>query len=571
MATRGFNKAFNLQNLGLAGLVEAIAIVQFLPGHISKDNPLLWILLRVLGLHLVFYCVFWGLINPYVFSAIRHFPQPKVITGITMNTSSIANSSEAYTARAAYFDYMGKKPPGQHFLEWSEATPNDGLLLLRSPFNKSRLLVTKPRALADLLVTNAYDFVKPKRIRDFLRKVLGDGLIIVEGDVHKFQRKHAMPAFSFRPIKDLYPMMFQKAVALTQAISADLAEQPQGDEKTMSGKTEINSWASKVTLDIIGIAGMGKELNVLKNSDDPLVHDYEELLEPTGEKFLFFALSAFASRGVVKLFPWRMNEVFERCTTSLASICANLVREKRAAMKTGSDQHFDILSLLIRSNDFSDPQLVDQLLTFLAAGHETTSSALTWASYLLAKNPSIQTRLRAEIREAFPTNPCSDPNIDIAGILERLPLLNGVCNETLRLYPTVPITMRIAIRDTRLLDQPVPRGTEILLSPWAVNRSQELWGDDAREFVPERWIDGDKVNNNGGALSNYSFLTFLHGPRGCIGQGFAKAELRCLVAAFVGSFEWELNMKEEDIIPAGVVTIKPKNGLHLKLRIVGTW
>jgi cytochrome P450 len=277
----------------------------------------------------------------------------------------------------------------------------------------------------------------------------------------------------------------------------------------------------------------------------------------------------------VKMLPWKINEVFERCTTTLGAICARNVRERRESIKSKGDDHFDLLSLLIKSNDFSDAELIDQLLTFLAAGHETTSSALTWVCYLLAINPDYQTRLRSEVKEALPSNPLLDPSIDIVAVLERLPILNGVCNETLRLYPTVPITMRIAKRDTTLLDSRIPRGTEIMIAPWAVNRSRELWGDNAREFVPERWIDGEegnqKPNNHGGADSNYSLLTFLHGPRSCIGQGFARAELRCLVAAFICAFEWKLDMKKEDVMPMGVVTIKPEKGLHVKLRSIGKW
>lgn len=231
------------------------------------------------------------------------------------------------------------------------------------------------------------------------------------------------------------------------------------------------------------------------------------------------------------------------------------MRERREAIKNKGDDHFDVLSLLIESNDFSDAELIDQLLTVLAAGHETTSSALTWLCYLLAIHPEYQKRLRDEVKEAFPTNPVHDKELDIAAILERLPLLNGICNETLRLYPTVPITMRIAVRDTTLLESPIPRGTEIMVSPWAVNRQKELWGENASEFVPERWIEDGKPNNSGGADSNYSLLTFLHGPRSCIGQGFAKAELRCLVAAFIRVFSWELDMRQEDVTAAGVITI----------------
>jgi cytochrome P450 len=281
-------------------------------------------------------------------------------------------TNQVLGARLCYLHFMGQNPPGQHFLEWTRKTPSDGLLLLRSPFMTSRLLVTKPRALADLLAANAYDFVKPKPIRDFLRKVLGDGLIVIEGDAHRFQRKHTMPAFSFRHIKDLYPMMWRKAIALTEAVEEEIKRKPNDiDEKGPSGTAEINSWASKVTLDIIGLAAMGTEFNVLKNTDNQIVLNYEELLEPTKEKALFFLFSVFLGRRIVGMMPWGLNEVFERCTSSLGSICQDLVREKREVLKTKGEKkedHFDIVSILIQSNNFSDRELAEQLLTFLAAG-----------------------------------------------------------------------------------------------------------------------------------------------------------------------------------------------------------
>jgi cytochrome P450 len=269
---------------------------------------------------------------------------------------------------------MTKLPPGQHFLEWSIQTPNDGLLLLRSPFHKNRILVTKPKALADLLVKNPYDFVKPRTVRDFLRKVLGDGLIIVEGGIHRFQRKNTMPAFSFRHIKDLYPMMWRKAVLLTQTIATEIEEQPAPSppsgqhEKAPQKTTEITTWAGKVTLDIIGVAGLGAEFNAMKSLDHQLVKNYDELLEPVMEKLLFFLACISFTTKFVKKIPWSMNEMFYRTTASLREIGSKLVQDKRDAISTGSDDHFDILSLLIQSNNFSNDELVDQLLTFLAAG-----------------------------------------------------------------------------------------------------------------------------------------------------------------------------------------------------------
>jgi cytochrome P450 len=199
--------------------------------------------------------------------------------------------------------------------------------------------------------------------------------------------------------------------------------------------------------------------------------------------------------------------------------------------------------------------------------HETTSSAFTWLVYLLAVNPDAQRRTRDEVRAALPINPASDSNIDVSQVLESLPYLNGVCSDTLRLYPTVPITLRVAVRDSNIMGTPVPQGTEITISAWAISRSSKIWGPDALDFNPKRWIDVDgegncKPNKKGGVDGNYGQLTFLHGPRSCIGQNFAKAELRCFIAAFVKAFKWELVGKAEDIVPFGAITIKPKSGLH---------
>jgi cytochrome P450 len=102
-----------------------------------------------------------------------------------------------------------------------------------------------------------------------------------------------------------------------------------------------------------------------------------------------------------------------------------------------------------------------------------------------------------------------------------------------------------------------------------VNRYTALWGSDSTVFSLDKWIGEDgKPNTTGGVESNFANMTFLHGPRGCIGQGFAKAELRCLLATFVMRFRWDLGMKEEEVVPGGVVSIRPANGLHLKLQKV---
>lgn len=205
----------------------------------------------------------------------------------------------------------------------------------------------------------------------------------------------------------------------------------------------------------------------------------------------------------------------------------------------------------------------------IRGSHETTSSALTWSTHLLSKHPEMQKRLRSEIHENIPDpKALSDPSTDVASLLEGMPYLNGVCNEVLRLFPTIPVTARMTIKDTSVAGQFIPKNTLIFVVPWAINRNPKLWGPDAEEFKPDRWIDKEtgRATNNGGAESNFSFLTFLHGPRSCIGERFARAELRALLAAFVGSFEFQMADPNEIVAVAGTITSKPKNGMNLRLK-----
>jgi cytochrome P450 len=155
-------------------------------------------------------------------------------------------------------------------------------------------------------------------------------------------------------------------------------------------------------------------------------------------------------------------------------------------------------------------------------------------------------------------------------MLENLPYLNAVCNEVLRFIPPVPLIRRVATIPTTILGQEIPVGTQVLLCPYAISRSPELWGPDAGGFKPERWISPEtgKANNDGGMESNYANLTFSHGPRSCIGQGFAKAELRTLVAVFVARLRFALAKPAEDVVPVGIVSVRPKDGLVLRLESV---
>lgn len=187
--------------------------------------------------------------------------------------------------------------------------------------------------------------------------------------------------------------------------------------------------------------------------------------------------------------------------------------------------------------------------------------------YLLANHQEWQTALRDEVLQNLASFNDDSPQLsNLSVIMEGLPVLNGVINETLRLFPTIPATTRIAAHDTTLGGQHIPKNMEVLISPWVINRSPGGWGETANTFDPGRWIDNGRPNKHGHAKNNYDFATFLTGPRSCIGEQFARNELRCLVSAMVRRFEWTLGMPDSEVVPGGVITIRPKNGLQLKLK-----
>lgn len=197
---------------------------------------------------------------------------------------------------------------------------------------------------------------------------------------------------------------------------------------------------------------------------------------------------------------------------------------------------------------------------------------MIWAVYLLCKHPDIQQKLRDEVRTKLPPL-----NQDVsAAQIDDCQYLRAVCSEILRLWPPVSLTLRVAGCDTSINGQFIPKGTTVILAPWAVNTSTHLWGADALEFKPDRWLDANgKVNKQGGADSNFSFLTFLHGPRSCIGQRFAQAEFECLLAAWAGRFETTFEEGSElakgDFEIKGGITSKPKGGVWVRLKELEGW
>ncbi|KAL8381782.1 hypothetical protein RB595_005850 [Gaeumannomyces hyphopodioides] len=517
---------------------------------------------------------------PKLFSPLRHLPGPK--------DNSFWNGQQAR---------ISKEPTGAPMVDWFNSIPNDGLIRYLSILNLERLAPTSAKALQEILVTKNYDFEKPEDFRHTIGRILGVGILLAEGDEHKAQRRALNPAFGFRHIKDLVPVFWSKSVesvlAMTAQVDADVQPDAPGPR---TARLEASGWASRATLDIIGVAGLGRDFGAIANPDTELTRTYNHLFKPSRQAQLLGVLGLIIGGWAVSMLPISRNNDIQASSGIIRATCRDLIREKQAKLNerkkgeagnaTGGaagPRDVDILSVALESGGFSEENLVDQLMTFLAAGHETTASAMTWAVYLLSVHPGVQSRLRAEVRARLPA-PGSDGAASVTSIdIDRMPYLNAVCLEILRYFAPAPNTLRVSNKDTTVQGQFVPKGTRVMLVISALNRSTALWGPDAGSFNPDRWLDpvpgsgGEAytVNNNGGASSNYALMTFLHGPRSCIGSAFARAEFACLLAAWIGRFEFSLQeeeeMDEKNVDIKGGITQRPAKGMRVWARVMEGW
>lgn len=380
-----------------------------------------------------------------------------------------------------------------------------------------------------------------------------------------------MPAFSYRHIKNLYPAFWSKARELTQCLEKEL----KANQLSNVDVIEVRGWASRTTLDIIGLTGMDHDFNSLQDPHNSLSRQYRAM-RPSPSRLanligLFSALFSSKIAAVLLKLPLSQVKQVQAASDYVRNVCRNIIQEKQTKIKQGSTStDVDIISVALQSGTFTSENLVDQMMTFLAAGHGTTSDALQWSAYVLGKHIEIQKRLREEIRDKLPSISDTDNTISAAD-LDGLPYLHAFCNEVLRYYPSVLSTAREAVQDTIIAGYHIPKGTVFTIAPGMTNWDPELWGPDADQFDPERWMR-EGCANTGGVQNNYGFLTFLHGPRSCIGATFARAELACLVAALVGRFEMVLEDPDKEIELNGRgISSAPADGVRVKLNVVEGW
>ncbi|KAH8102301.1 cytochrome P450 [Cristinia sonorae] len=457
-------------------------------------------------------------------------------------------------------------------------------------FGSPRLYTHDERALNHIM-THSMDYQKPETARFNLTSVLGAGVLVTEGEQHRQQRRIMNPAFGPAQIRDLTSIFLEKSVKLRDLWQSEL------DAHGAPKRIDVLFGLSRMTLDVIGVAGFNYDFNALDPSKPPneLNSAFKTIFMGDVQLPIFGMLRMYIP--ALRLIPTARSRKTTSAMKVMHTIGMDLIREKKAAIlaekSTGGVekrdlQGRDLLTLLIKANmatdipesqRLSDEDVLAQVPTFIVAGHETTSTAVTWCLYALTQAPHVQTKLRDELLSVQTEMPTMDE-------LNALPYLDMVVKETLRVHAPVAQTVRVATRDDEIpVGKPyrdrygverdsisVAKGDFIMLPILAINRSKTIWGEDAHEFKPERWVNPpEAVSGIPGVWGH--LMTFIGGPRACIGYRFSLIEMKALLFVLVRAFEYELAVKPEDVTKKTSIVQRPlilsevENGSQMPLLI----
>ena len=229
-----------------------------------------------------------------------------------------------------------------------------------------------------------------------------------------------------------------------------------------------------------------------------------------------------------------------------------MIAEARQRPRSG---HLVSLLLAQQGDDapMSHQQLRDEVMSLLVGGHETSATTLAWTLYLIGKHKSVEQRLKSEI-EAGPGSAL--PSVSS---LQRMPYLNCVIEETMRLYPPVWFLMRRAAAADQIGGQRVSPGQLIFFSPYTLHRQRQIWRD-PESFIPERFDPGNEAG-----IDRWAYIPFSVGPRACVGRGLAMMQMQLILATVLQRYSIEL-ASDAAPQPEPMITLNPRGGVHARLR-----
>ncbi|KAI9354611.1 cytochrome P450, partial [Zopfochytrium polystomum] len=387
------------------------------------------------------------------------------------------------------------------------------------------LIISDPLLVEHILKTKMENYKKGEFFRSNFRELLGNGIFNADGEQWKRQRKLSSHLFTVKNFKTLVSQAFSESMISLVSVLDAAAE---------NGTTvNLVDLFLRFTMDGFCKVAFGTEINSLKASERPA-----------------FAVSFDRTQVNIRLrFAYPFYRLVEPFTSlgrqfqddvKVVGNFTNDIIERRLRDASSSDAlaSKDLLTMLARMQDddgkpIGSTELAQMLLNYIFAGRDSTGLALSWAFLMLERYPAVRARLVEEV-DAATAGLAAGETLSYDA-LRGLPYANAVMCETMRLYPPVAVNVKEAVADDVWPNgMRVPAGTKVWWSPYAQGRSMKLWGSDAREFRPDRWLEMTH------SPSPYQYNVFNAGPRMCLGKNFAEMEIVFVLVELLRRFQFKV-------------------------------
>nr|XP_043622828.1 cytochrome P450 94B3-like [Erigeron canadensis] len=453
------------------------------------------------------------------------------------------------------------------FLEWTTEvlarTPTNTAILNR-PGKIKGFLTANPANVEHMIKTNLENYPKGARFINLLGDFLGRGIFNAEGESWRAQRKIASHEFNTRSLRNF--VMEVAVVELRDRFIPIL-------EKTadMNQVVDLQDLLERFTFDNICKIAFNVDPGCLSGditSGTEFMKAFEEAATNTTRRFL----SVFPGlHKVRKLLKCGSEIKLQQSIETVHKFAGDIIKSRMDKKEGKPDE--DLLSRFMGNPEYSPEFLRDIVISFILAGRDTTSSALTWFFWLLASHPEVEYKILEELKTIRLRSEKNHRELYSFDELRQMHYLHSAISEGLRLYPPVPVDTKDCLKDDVMPDGTfVGKGWYITYSSYAMGRMESVWGQDRLEFRPERWLveeEGGRGNMVYKPENQYKYPVFHGGPRVCLGKEMAYIQMKLIASTIIEMFKIDTVVPADDKNPPEHVmslTIRMKDGLKVRVK-----